>query len=166
MGNLTVMEVTLTAESIAILGICVVILIAVVSGFVAQVRYTSKLPTREELYATRDELRNDMNLMREEFRRDMAAMREEFQREMAAMRDEFRQDIMVMREEQRQDMAAMRQEFRQDMTIMREEQRQDMAMLRDGLLGAIRDSEARIVKAIVNHRHPQPDGPPIFVEPV
>lgn len=126
------MEVTLTAESIAIAGICIVILVAVVSGFIAQVRYTSKLPTREELHATRDELRNDMNLMREEFRRDMAAMREEFRRDVAAMR---------------------------------EEQRHDMAMLRDELLGAIRDSEPRIIKAIVNHRHPQIDGPPIFVEP-
>ena len=131
------MEITLSSESVAIIGICVVILLAVVGGFIAQVRYTSRLPTREELHATRDELRQEMAALREEFHREMAALREEFRRDMAAMRDE------------------LRDEFRQEMAAMRNE-----------LLGAIRDSEARIVKALVNHRHPQPDGPPIFIEPV
>ena len=131
------MEITLSPESVAIIGICVVILLAVVGGFIAQVRYTSRLPTREELHATRDELRQEMAAMREEFRRDMAAMRDE-----------------------------LREEFRQEMAMMREELRQEMAAMRNELLGAIRDSEARIIKALVNHRHPQPDGPPIFIEPV
>lgn len=142
------MEITLNPESIAIIGICVVILLAVVGGFVAQVRYTSRLPTREELHATRDELRQEMAAMREEFRRDMAAMRDE------------------LREEFRREMATMREEFRQEMAAMREELRQEMAAMRDELLGAIRDSESRIIKALVNHRHPQQDGPPIFIEPV
>ena len=142
------MEITLNAESVAIIGICVVILLAVVGGFVAQVRYTSKLPTREELHATRDELRQEMQAMREEFRRDMAAMRDE------------------LREEFRRDMAAMRDELRQEMHSIRDDLRQEMHAMRDELLVAIRDSEARIIKALVNHRHPQPDGPPIFIEPV
>ena len=60
----------------------------------------------------------------------------------------------------------MRDELRQEMTVMRDELRQEMAAMRDELLGAIRDSEARIIKALVNHRHPQQDGPPIFIEPV
>ena len=132
-GAVDDMEITLSAESVAIIGICVVILLAVVGGFVAQVRYTSKLPTREELHATRDELRQEITATRDELRQEMAAMREEFRRDMAAVRDELRQEMAVMRDE---------------------------------LLGAIRDSEARIIKALVNHRHPQQDGPPIFIEPV
>lgn len=127
------MEVTLSAESIAVFSVCVVILLALVGGFVAQVRYTSKLATREELHETRDELRKEMQSMREEFRRDMEAMRGEFRRDMEAMRHELRQE---------------------------------MHLVRDELLTAIHDSEARIIKALVNHRHIEPDGAPIFVEPV
>ena len=134
------MEVTLSAESIAVFSVCVVILLALVGGFVAQVRYTSRLATREELHATRDELRGDMASMREEFRRDMASMREE-----------FRRDIEIMR---------------QEMHAIEERQRQEMRVMRDELLTAIRDSETRIIKALVNHRHIEPDGAPIFVEPV
>ncbi len=153
------MEITLSAESVAIIGICVVILLAVVGGFIAQVRYTSRLPTREELHATCDELRQEMATMREELRQEMVAMREEFRRDMAAMRDE-------LREEFRRDMATMREEFSRDMAAMRDELRQEMAAMRNELLGAIRESEARIIKALVNHQHPQPDGPTIFIEPV
>ena len=134
------MEVTLSAESIAVFSVCVVILLALVGGFVAQVRYTSRLATREELHATRDELRGDMASMREEFRRDMASMREE-----------FRRDIEIMR---------------QEMHAIEERQRQEMRVMRDELLTAIHDSETRIIKALVNHRHIEPDGAPIFVEPV
>jgi hypothetical protein len=97
--------------------------------------------------------------MREEFRRDLAAMRDE-------LREEFRRDMAAMRDELRQEMAAMREEFRRDLAAMRDELRQEMAVMREELLGAIRDSEARIIKALVNHRHPQQDGPPIFIEPV
>ena len=142
------MEITLSAELIAVISVGVLILLTAVGGFIAQVRYTSKLPTREELHAVRDELRQDMQSMREEFRRDMAAMRDEF------------------REEFRRDMAAMRDELRQEMHGIRDELRQEMHAMRDELLVAIRDSEARIIKALVNHRHPQPEGPPIFIEPV
>ena len=145
------MEVTLSAESIAVFSVCVVILLALVGGFVAQVRYTSRLATREELHATRDELRGDMTSMREEFRRDMASMREEFRRDMASMREEFRRDIEIMR---------------QEMHAIEERQRQEMRVMRDELLTAIHDSETRIIKALVNHRHIEPDGAPIFVEPV
>ena len=31
---------------------------------------------------------------------------------------------------------------------------------------AIQASETRIIKALVNHRHPEPGGPPVFTEPV
>ena len=153
------MEITLSAELIAVISIGVVILLAGVGGFIAQVRYTSKLPTREELHAVRDELRQEMQDLREEFRRDMAAMREE-------LREEFRREIAALRDELRQEMHAIRDELRQEMHTMRDELRQEMHAMRNELLTAIRDSEARIIKALVNHRHPQPDGPPIFIEPI
>ena len=92
-GAIDDMEITLSAESVAIIGICVVILLAVVGGFVAQVRYTSKLATREELHGTRDELRQEITATRDELRQEMAAMREEFRRDMAAMRDELREEF-------------------------------------------------------------------------
>jgi hypothetical protein len=66
-----------------------VVLIAVVTGHIAQVRRTGKLPTREDLDSTREELHT-----------------------------------------------------------------------------AIQDSEQRIIKALINHRHHQPDGPPVLTEPV
>ena len=140
---------------------------------------------RAEMAAMRDEFRRDMEQMREDFRRDMAAMRDElrqeFRQEMAelreGMRQEFRQEMATMRAEMRlefrQDMEQMRQEFRQDMAEMRrdmeqmrEDFRRDMAEMREDLLAAIRASEARIIKAIMDHRHPTPDAPPVFIEPV
>ena len=100
------MEATLSAESIAVISVGVVILLALVGGFIAQVRYTSKLATREELHATRDELRQEMQAMREEFRRDMETMRQELRQEMHAIRDELRQEMHAIRDELRQEMHA------------------------------------------------------------
>ena len=37
---------------------------------------------------------------------------------------------------------------------------------RDEMNAAIQASETRIIKALVNHRHPEPDGAPVFTEPV
>ena len=168
------MELTLNGVTVAIISLGVIILLAVVGGHMSLAFRVGKLPTREELHEVRNEARQDgiairaeMAAMREEFRRDMAEMRE-------GMRQEFRQEMATMRAEMRlefrQDMAQMRLEFRQDMAEMREELRQEfrheIAVLREDLLAAIRASEARIIKAIMDHRHPTPDAPPVFVEPV
>ena len=93
------MEITLSAEFIAIIGMGVVVLLAAVGGFIAQIRYTSKLPTRTELHAVRDELRQEMQVMREEFRRDMMTMREELREEFRRDVNSLRQEIAVMRAE-------------------------------------------------------------------
>jgi sensor domain CHASE-containing protein len=87
------MELTLSSESLAIISIGIVVLIAVVTGHIAQVRRTGKLPTREELHTAIDSTREELHT-------------------------------------------------------------------------AIQDSEQRIIKALINHRHHQPDGPPVFTEPV
>ena len=161
------MELTLNGVTVAIISLGVIILLAVVGGHMSLAFRVGKLPTREELHEVRNEAHQDIAALREDFRRDMAEMRE-------GMRQEFRQEMATMRAEMRlefrQDMAQMRLEFRQDMAEMREELRQEfrheIAVLREDLLAAIRASEARIIKAIMDHRHPTPDAPPVFVEPV
>ena len=83
------MGITLSPEEITIIGFGVTLLIAVITGHIALVRHTSKLPTREEMKAMRKEISDE-----------------------------------------------------------------------------IKESEARIIKALVNHRHPEDGGPPVFTEPV
>ena len=78
-----------------------------------------------------------MTAMRDEFRRDMAAMDERFGREMVALREEFQRNL-----------AAMEEGFREEIRV------------------SIRESETRIVKTIVNHRHQVLEGPPVFTEPL
>ena len=73
-----------------------------------------------------------------------------------------REELHEVRNEARQDSIAIRAE----MAAMRDEFRRDMAEMREDLLAAIRASEARIIKAIMDHRHPTPDAPPVFIEPV
>ena len=157
------MELTLNGVTVAIISLGVIILLAVVGGHMSLAFRVSKLPTREELHEVRNEAHQDITALREDFRRDMAEMRE-------GMRQEFRQEMATMRAEMRlefrQDMAQMREDVRRDMAELREDVRRDMAEMREDLLAAIRASEARIIKAIMDHRHPTPDGAPVFVEPV
>ena len=42
----------------------------------------------------------------------------------------------------------------------------DMLPTQESLDAAIRASEARIIKALINHRHPEPAGAPVFTEPL
>ena len=172
------MEFTLNSTTVAVISTGVLILLAMISSHVALIFRVSKLPTREELHEVRNEARQENAALRAEFRQDMAALREEFRQEMANLREEMRQEFRRemaalregMRQEFRREMAemreGMRQEFRQDMDAMRQEFRRDMAELREDLLAAIRESEARIIRALVEHRHPTPDGPPTFAGPI
>ncbi len=149
------MEITLNSNLIAIISIGIVLLIAIVAGHIAQVRRTGKLPTRAELHSTRDELREEQHSTRDELRVEQHSTRDELRAELHSTRDELREEMGAMREEFREEMRAMREEFREEMRAMREE-----------LHTAIRDSEARIIKALINHRHPEPAGPPVFIEPI
>ena len=42
----------------------------------------------------------------------------------------------------------------------------DALPTQESLDAAIRASEARIIKALINHRHPEPSGAPVFTEPL
>ena len=42
----------------------------------------------------------------------------------------------------------------------------DTLPTRESLDADIRASEARIIKALINHRHPEPAGAPVFTEPL
>ena len=42
----------------------------------------------------------------------------------------------------------------------------DALPTQESLDAAIRASEARIIKALINHRHPEPAGSPVFTEPL
>ncbi len=42
----------------------------------------------------------------------------------------------------------------------------DALPTQESLDAAIRASEARIIKALIHHRHPEPAGPPVFTEPL
>ena len=42
----------------------------------------------------------------------------------------------------------------------------DALPTQESLDAAIRASEARIIKALINHRHPEPAGAPVFTEPL
>ncbi len=97
------MGTTLTGEEIAIISIGVIIVIAVIVAHVAQLRRTSKLPTREEFNA----LVGEVSTLKVE-----------------------------------------------------------VAAMNARIDAAIRASEARIIKALINHRHPEPAGPPVFTEPL
>ena len=51
-------------------------------------------------------------------------------------------------------------------TVVAMNARIDALPTRESLDAAIRASEARIIKALINHRHPEPAGAPAFTEPL
>lgn len=55
--------------------------------------------------------------------------------------------------------------IRSDMARMEERLRQEIRAGDEHLRQEIRESEQRFTAAITNHRHPQPDGEPIFTQP-
>lgn len=113
--------ITLSSEMITLIGIGVIILIAIISGHVAQVRRSGQQPTREEL-------RSEVQTLREELRSEAQTLRQEMQESNAQLR-------------------------------------QEMRAMEERLLREIRASEDRIITALASHRHPDPDGDPVFVRP-
>lgn len=43
--------------------------------------------------------------------------------------------------------------------------RSDMGRMEERLRREIRESEQRLIAALVNHRHPEPDREPVFTQP-
>ena len=131
------MGITVSGQMIAILvsiiSIGVIIIIAIIVAHIAQVRRTSKLPTRSEFNA-------------------LVGKVSELQVAVAAVNGRIdsvhgRIDTVVGRIDAVSD-------------------RIDALPTQESIDAAIRASEARIIKALINHRHPEPAGPPVFTEPL
>ena len=120
--------ITLSNEMITLIGIGVIILIAIISGHVAQVRRSGQHPTREELRSEAQTLRQEMQESNAQLRQEMQTLRREMQENNAQLR-------------------------------------QEMRAMEERLLREIRASEDRIITALASHRHPDPDGDPVFVRP-
>ena len=132
-------EITLSNEMIALIGIGVIILIAIITGHVAQVRRIGQHPTREELRSEVQTLRSETQTLRQEMQEGNAQLRQEMQENNAQLRQEMQENNAQLR--------------------------QEMRAMEERMLREIRASEDRIITALASHRHPDPDGDPVFVRP-
>ena len=135
------MEITVSGQLIAILvsvvGIGVIIIIAIVVAHIALVRRTGKLPTRDEFNALSEKV-SDLEVA------------------VAALNVQF--DVVNAR------IDAVNGQFVAMIDAVNA--RIDALPTQESLDAAIRASEARIIKALINHRHPEPAGAPAFTEPL
>ena len=135
------MEITVSGQLIAILvsvvGIGVIIIIAIVVAHIALVRRTGKLPTRDEFNALSEKV-SDLEVA------------------IAALNVQF--DVVNAR------IDAVNGQFVAMIDAVNA--RIDALPTQESLDAAIRASEARIIKALINHRHPEPSGAPAFTEPL
>ena len=135
------MEITVSGQLIAILvsvvGIGVIIIIAIVVAHIALVRRTGKLPTRDEFNALSEKV-SDLEVA------------------VAALNVQF--DVVNAR------IDAVNGQFVAMIDAVNA--RIDALPTQESLDAAIRASEARIIKALINHRHPEPSGAPAFTEPL
>ncbi len=65
----------------------------------------------------------------------------------------------------RSDMARIEERLRREIQSVRLELRQEIQQVRLDLRQDIQDGEQRFTTAVTNHRHPQPDGEPVFTQP-
>lgn len=65
----------------------------------------------------------------------------------------------------RSDMARIEERLRQEIRGGDEQLRQEIRGGDERLRQEIHESEQRLIAALVNHRHPQPDGEPAFTQP-
>ena len=117
------MEITVNSQ---IIGIGVIIVVAIIVTHIAQVRRTSKLPTRDEFNA-------------------LVGKVSELEVAVAAVNGRI--DAV-------------------DGRIDAVNDRIDALPTQESIDAAIRASEARIIKALINHRYPEPAGAPVFTEPL
>ena len=157
------MEITVSGQLIAILvsvvGIGVIIIIAIVVAHIALVRRTGKLPTRDEFNALSEKV---------------SALEVAVATAVAALNGRI--DTVDARIDAVND--AMNSQFDAVNARIDAVSGQFVAMIdavnaridalptQESLDAAIRASEARIIKALINHRHPEPSGAPVFTEPL
>jgi hypothetical protein len=91
------------------------------------------LVTKEDLWATREELKNDIAQTREELKGDIALTREELKGDIAQTREELKGDIALTREELKGDIALTREELKGDIALTREELKGDISRTREDL---------------------------------
>ena len=128
-------NIRLSAELIALLGIGATLLAAIIAGYVDQVRRTGQFPTRDEM---RDEIRGAEERQRQETER--------LRLEAQEMEARLRQEIQATEARLQQQIQALQQQVQ-------------------ALHVEIRESTERIIDALASHRHPVPDGEPVFTRP-
>ena len=79
--------------------------------------------------------------------------------DMAKIEERLRQEIRGGDEQLRVD------ELRLEIRGVDERLRQEIQQVRLDLRQDIQDGEQRFTSAVTNHRHPQPDGEPVFTQP-
>ena len=158
----------LSSEVVALIGVGAVLLVAIVAEHIALVRLMGQFPRREEMRAeiraAEERLRQDAQEREERWRQETALLRQEAQER----EERQRQDTQEREERWRQEIALLRQEaqereerLRQEAQEREERQTQQIRSLEE----AMRENTARIIDAIASHRHPQPDGEPVFTRP-
>ena len=83
-------------------------------------------------------------------------------------RDEMRDEIRGAEERTRREMLAMEERLRREAQEREERQRQETERLWQEIQALhveIRESTERIIDALASHRHPVPDGEPVFTRP-
>ena len=187
------MEITVNTQLIAILvsviSIGVIILIAIIVAHIALVRRTGKLPTRDEFNALSGKV-SDLEVAVATAVAALNGRIDTVDSRIDAMNDQF--DVVNARIDAVID--AVKSQFdavnaRIDALPTQESlnlvnaridavidavkgqfdavnARIDALPTQESLDAAIRASEARIIKALINHRHPEPSGSPVFTEPL
>ena len=153
------MEITVNTQLIAILasviGIGVIIIIAIVVAHIALVRRTGKLPTRDEFNALSEKV-SDLEVA-------VAALNVQFDVVNARI-DAVNCQFVAMIDAVNARIDAVNCQFVAMIDAVNA--RIDALPTQESLDAAIRASEARIIKALINHRHPEPSGAPAFTEPL
>ena len=146
------MEITVSGQLIAILvsvvGIGVIIIIAIVVAHIALVRRTGKLPTRDEFNALSEKV-SDLEVTVATAVAALNGRIDTVDARIDAVNDVMNSQFDAV-----------------NARIDAVNARIDALPTQESLDAAIRASEARIIKALINHRHPEPSGAPAFTEPL
>ena len=85
--------------------------------------------------------------------------------DMAKIEERLRQEIRGGDEQLRQEIRGVDERLRLEIRGVDERLRQEIQQVRLDLRQDIQDGEQRFTSAVTNHRHPQPDGEPVFTQP-
>ncbi len=130
---------------------------------------------RQEFAELRQDVNDKIDRSNRELRQEFAELRQDVDRSNRELRQEFaelRQDVNRSNRELRQEFAELRQdvnrsniEMEQRFSELRQDVNRSNGELKEELVAEIRRSHQQLIRALVNHRHLEPDGAPIFTEP-